>query len=142
MNDDPKEIARAVGASLREQDSRFLSLLGIAIDDMQPGAARCSMPVRDDMLNAQAYCQGGFVFALADTAFAYACSSKNRAMLTLSANVVFISAARSGDILSADATLIADGGRTGTCEVEVRNQSGQLVARYQGTCYREGGSIV
>ncbi len=139
---DPADIPGAVAKKMAEADRLILELTGIRIEDVTAGSAVCSMAVREDMVNSHAYCHGGLVFTLADTAFAYACSSGNRASVTLSANIAFIQPAKLGDTLTASATLISEGGRTGVCEVNVTNQDGDKIARYQGTCYRMRDPVV
>ena len=139
---DSDDLANAIGEHLLAADRRVLDLLGISLAAIHRGHAVCQMVVRNDMVNSHEYCHGGLVFALADTAFAYACSSDNRATVTLSGHVVFSAAARKGDALTATAKVIKGGGRTGVCEVRVTNQHLGLVATYQGVCYRLNRPVI
>ncbi len=142
MTQDMEAVAKAVGEHLAVADQKILELLGIEIDSVTPGQAVCRMVVRDDMVNSHGYCHGGLIFTLADTAFAYACSSNNQAGVTLSANTIFSTAAKLGDTLVATARLAVEGGRTGSCDVEVTNQTGEVIARLQGVWYRVKRQIV
>ena len=133
---DRQILAQQVGAALVEIDQRLMALLGIELVRIAPGQAVCTMGVRADMVNSHGFCQGGLLFTLADHAFAYACMSGNQAGVTLSAHVVFSQPARLGDQLQAIAQVRNDGGRTATCQVEILDQDGKLLAQFQGVNYR------
>ncbi len=138
----PDELAMAAAKSMHEADHKVIDLLGITIGEVKPNEAVCTMFVGDDMVNSHQYCHGGLVYSLADTAFAYACNSTNRASVTLTATISYIAPAKFGDTLSAYAKVVGETGRTGVCEVAVKNQQDKLIARYQGTCYRLNGAVV
>ena len=142
MTPNAESIAAAVGQHLIKTDHKFLDWLGISVDSMKPGRVICSMTVREEMLNSGRFCHGGFVFFLADNAFAYACLSGNQAMVTLSAHVAFTSVAKLGDRLTAIAQVVTQSRRTGTGDVEVVNQDGQIVARFQGVAYRRKETLL
>ncbi len=142
MSDELARTARAIGQHLAKTDHKFLDLLGITVDTVTPGRAVCSLTVRDDMLNSGRFCHGGFIFFLADNAFAYACLSSNQAMVTLSSHIAFTHAAKLGDRLTATARVITQSGRTGTGDVEVVNQDGAVVARFQGVSYRRKETVL
>ena len=73
---DPQALAELAGKTMYERDPASQAL-GMTLDDIRPGYARMSMRVRADMLNGHATCHGGFIFMLADSAFAFACNSHN-----------------------------------------------------------------
>ena len=135
-------IAQAVVDKMSEADLQIFDLLGIRIDSVEPGRARMKLTVREDMVNSHRYAHGGIAYTLADTAFAYACSSENDSIVTLSAHVVYTKAAKQDDELTAEAVVTTRGSRTGTCDVEVTNQHGDVIARYQGVYFRRGQPIV
>ncbi|MEM7125596.1 MAG: hotdog fold thioesterase [Chloroflexota bacterium] len=135
MNYTPEETALKIGEKITAVDHRFLDMLGIEAEPFQPGRAVCHMTIREDMLNSGKFCHGGFIFFLADNAFAYACLAKNQAMVTLSAHVIFTSAAKLGDRLTAIAQIMTQSGRTSSGDVEIVNQDGETVARFQGVAY-------
>jgi acyl-CoA thioesterase len=99
---DPQSIADAVGSGMYERD-RAAQALGITVEAIGPGLARCRMIVRDDMVQGHTTCHGGLTFTLADTAFAYACNACNRATVALGAEIAFLAPARAGDVLCATA---------------------------------------
>ncbi len=138
MNDstlDPQALAERVGSGMFAEDTASRSL-GMRIEAMGPGYARLSMPVRPDMLNGFKICHGGFITTLADSAFAFACNSRNE--LTLAAGIVvdFLAPAEEGDLLSAEAREVGLAGRTGIYDVTVTNQRGQIVAVLRGRSHR------
>lgn len=139
---DPTEAARAVGEHLVQTDHKFLDMLGIEIESVEPGRVVSHMVVRADMLNSGQFCHGGFIFFLADNTFAYAALASNRAMVTLSAHVVFTHAARLGDRLTATTEIVTESGRTGSGDVEIVNQDGETVARFQGVVYRRAETVL
>jgi len=132
----PNETAQQVRQHLQQTDRKFLEMLGIEIEEVGAGYAKCSMVVREDMLNSGSVCHGGFIFFLADCAFAYACLSDNQVGATLSANIMYTQAGKLDDQLTATAQMITEGNRTGTCDVKVTNPAGEIVAAYQGVWYR------
>jgi acyl-CoA thioesterase len=138
---DSQGIAEAVRSGMYERD-RAAQALGITVEAIGPGFARCRMPVRDDMVQGHATCHGGLTFTLADTAFAYACNACNRVTVALGAEIAFLAPARAGDVLSATARERSRSGRTGIYDVEVTSGDGQLVALFRGTAYETRGEVV
>lgn len=130
------DLAQAVGAHLAAADAAVNDLLGLSLERISPGEARCKLVVRDELVNSHAVCHGGVIFALADTALAYASSSRNRTGMTQSASIVFTRAAKLGDILEAVAAVETDGRRTTSATVRVRNQKNQLIALVQASSLR------
>jgi acyl-CoA thioesterase len=138
---DPQSVAEAVRTGMYERD-RAAQALGITVEAIGPGFARCRMRVRDDMVQGHATCHGGLVFTLADTAFAYACNACNRATVALGAEIAFLAPTRAGDLLCATARERSRAGRTGIYDVEVANAAGALVALFRGTSYETRGAVV
>ncbi|HEX3943316.1 MAG TPA: hotdog fold thioesterase, partial [Rhizomicrobium sp.] len=85
----------------------------IEIEEAREGYARIAMIVRPDMLNGHAIAHGGMIFALADTAFAYACNSRNVSTVAQQASIVFLAQAKEGERLVAEAREQALSGRSG-----------------------------
>jgi acyl-CoA thioesterase len=100
------------------------------------------MTVRADMLNGHAICHGGFIFTLADSAFAYACNSYNLTTVASGCAIDFVAPAREGDVLAAMARERSVSGRTGVYDAEVTNQRGETVAYFRGKSYRIKGHVV
>ena len=115
---------------------------GIVIQEARAGYARLSMEVRADMLNGHAICHGGFIFTLADSAFAYACNSYNLSTVASGCAIDFVAPAREGDVLTARAAERSAAGRTGVYDIDVVNQRGETVALFRGKSYRIKGHVV
>jgi acyl-CoA thioesterase len=127
----PEETAAAVGAAMYARD-RASQALGMALEEMRPGYARLRMTVRADMLNGHGTCHGGLVFALADSAFAFACNSHDVRTVAAGCSIEFLSPARVGDELVAVAEERFRAERNGVYDAEVRRADGSLVATFRG----------
>ena len=137
----PEQIAQRVRDAMHAND-RASRMMGIAIIDVGPGHAVAQMAVRADMLNGHDICHGGFVATLADTAFAFACNSRNEVTVASGFAIDLLIASREGDALTASCTEISKAGRTGVYDVEVVNQLGQRVAVFRGRSYSARGKTV
>jgi acyl-CoA thioesterase len=124
------------------QRDRASQELGIEIVAVGPGMAKLTMPVRACMLNGHDICHGGFIFSLADSAFAYACNSYNLITVASGCSIDFLAPAREGDMLTAHAHERSSSGRTGVYDIEVTNQRGENVALFRGKSYRIKGHVV
>ena len=122
-----KRCAKAMWAG--DKASRAL---GMKIEIREVGAATAQMTVRDDMVNGFNVCHGGLLFALADTAFAFACNAYDRKTVAASANIEFLRPAMLGDRLRAMAEEEHRGRRSGYYRVWIRNQDNEPVALFQG----------
>lgn len=135
------ELAARVAAALHAQ-AGAAKAWGIAIEEVREGYARVSMVVRADMLNGHEVCHGGMIFSLADTAFAYACNSRNIHTMAQQASVVFVAPARLGERLIAEAQEQARARRSGVYQVRVTKADGEDVAVFQGLSRSIGGEIL
>lgn len=115
---------------------------GIAIEEARAGYVRLSMRVRDDMLNGHRTAHGGMVFSLADTAFAYVCNGSNERTVAAQAGIVFLSSAKAGETLIAEAQELSTSGRSGVTRVAVRTSDGRPVAEFTGYSRTIGGAVV
>ncbi|MCI9888635.1 hydroxyphenylacetyl-CoA thioesterase PaaI [Micrococcales bacterium 31B] len=106
--------------------------LGIAIDHLERGRAVLSMTVTETMANGFGTTHGGMVFALADTAFAYACNESDAEVVAQGADITFARATRVGDRLTATAERRWVGGRNGIYDVTVTTADGEVVAEFRG----------
>jgi acyl-CoA thioesterase len=134
-------LARRVADALRRREGTGAAW-DIEIEEAREGYARIAMAVRADMLNGKAIAHGGIIFALADTAFAYACNSRNVNTVAQSATVVFVAPGREGDRLVAEAQEESQTGRSGVYAVKVRNQNGEIIAVFQGLSRSIGGAVL
>ena len=133
----PADVARHMFAA--DAASRGL---GMAIDSVGEGTATLSMPVRSDMLNGHEICHGGFITLLADSAFAFACNSRNVVTVASGLSVEFLAPARRGDVLTAVAQEVSRTGRTGIYDMVVTNQDGARVAMVRGKSHSMVGRSV
>jgi acyl-CoA thioesterase len=115
---------------------------GIEIEEAREGYARVRMTLRADMLNGHGIAHGGMIFSLADTAFAYACNSRNVTSVAAQASVVFLDSAKEGEVLVAEAREVALAGRSGVTHVSVRGADGRVIAEFQGYSRTLGGPVV
>ena len=134
-------LAERVAAAMFERD-RASQGLGMRITRVAPGQAEMTMTVREDMVNGHALCHGGFVFTLADSAFAFACNSHNFNTVANGCSIEFLGPAHLGDVLTATARELAQVGRNGVYDVQVRNQAGVAVALFRGKSTRIRGHVV
>jgi len=127
----PRERAQTCAELMWSRD-RASQSLGMQIDGIGPGTATLSMPVRDDMLNGQGICHGGMIFALADSAFAFACNTYNALTVAQSNQITYLAPATARDTLTAHATEVAQQGRSGTYDVVVTATDGRKLALFRG----------
>ena len=117
------------------QRDRASAALGLVVEVDEPGHAVVSMLVREDMLNGFDITHGGFVFALADTAFAIACNDGEAVTVAAGADITFLRSTRLGERLRADARRRASAGRSGIYDVTVTDNDGQPVAEFRGRSF-------
>jgi acyl-CoA thioesterase len=134
-------LARACAQAMFERDAASRAL-GMAIEEARPGYARVSMPVTATMVNGHAIAHGGMTFSLADSAFAFACNSRNEPNVALQASISYISAVKLGDVLVAEAQERSSKARTGVYDVIVTRGKGELIALFRGVCYRIRGTVL
>jgi acyl-CoA thioesterase len=107
--------------------------LGMELHSAVDGTARVTMRVTEDMVNGHGMCHGGFLFLLADSAFACACNSPGPVTVAAGADIVFVSSGRQGDVLEAVATERTRFGRSGVYDVTIRRPlDDQVIAEFRG----------
>ena len=112
---------------------------GIELEAAGEGYARVAMRLAPTMLNGFGIAHGGMIFALADSAFAYACNSRNVKTVAQSGSIVFLDAGRGGERLVAEARETALRGRTGAYVITVTGEDGRVIAEMQGLSRAVGG---
>ncbi|MYN00904.1 hydroxyphenylacetyl-CoA thioesterase PaaI [Pseudoduganella sp. DS3] len=137
----PQALAEAAGAAMFARDPASQGL-GMKLVEIRPGYARMSMPVRTDMLNGHQTCHGGFIFALADSAFAFACNSHNHTTVGAGCTIDYLAPGRLDDVLMAEAVERTLAGKTGIYDVNVTNQEGKMIATFRGKSHRVAGEVV
>lgn len=118
------------------QRDNFSQWMGIRILEVKEGYSRIEMLLRSEMMNGFGIAHGGITFALADSAFAFACNSDGKVTVALDVSISFPKPGKAGDLLTAEAKRVNATNRTGLYLIEVRNQHNQIVALFKGTCYK------
>ena len=127
--------ARAAADALYAGDTASQAL-GIELLDAAPGSARVTMTVRTDMVNGHGMCHGGILFALADSAFAFACNSHGEPMVAAGASIEFLAPVPRGARVTATATETSRTSRGGIYDVVVAGETGEPLAHFRGRCAR------
>ncbi len=136
----PDELARASADAMWSADTASRGL-GMEIVNVAPGRATLTMTVGEAMLNGHEIAHGGFIFTLADSAFAFACNSYGERTVAQHCTISFIKPVAKGDRLVATAREVSRSGRSGIYNVSV-SVNGTVVAEFRGFSRTVGGSIV
>ena len=128
---DADELARLCADAMWASDNASRAL-GMTICEIGPGRAKLTMTVREDMTNGHGMCHGGFIFTLADSAFAFACNSYNQNAVAQHCSVTFIRPGKLGDKLTAVAVERSRAGRSGIYDITVTGGDGKVVAEFRG----------
>jgi acyl-CoA thioesterase len=136
-NDTARRSADAMWA-----EDRACQHLNMRIDAIAAGEATLSMQVTEAMTNGHGLCHGGYIFTLADSAFAYACNSYGQRTVAQQCNIAFIAPGRLGMRLSAEAKERQRAERSGIYDVTVRDESGAVIAEFRGFSRSIPGSLI
>jgi acyl-CoA thioesterase len=139
--DGPHEIAAACAEAMWAEDQASQGL-GMVVERVSPGEAVISMAIRADMTNGHGICHGGFIFTLADSAFAFACNTYNQRTVAQHCAVTFLQPGRRGDTLTAHAVERNRSGRSGIYDVTVRDGEGEVVAEFRGHSRTIAGTLL
>jgi acyl-CoA thioesterase len=127
---DPDEVARRSADAMTRADEAGRAA-GVRLLEVAPGRARVALTVEDRHVNGHGICHGGYLFLLADAAFAYACNSHGVSAVAAGADITFLRPVRLGAELVAEAVERARAGRSGLYDVTVRVDA-QAVAEFRG----------
>ncbi|WP_224813549.1 hydroxyphenylacetyl-CoA thioesterase PaaI [Hasllibacter sp. MH4015] len=136
----PKERAQRSADAMWAGD-RASAWVGMEIVEIDEGRATLTLSIREDHCNGHGIGHGGVTFMLADSAFAFACNSRNVATVAQHNSISFLAPVRLGDTLTADAREITQSGRSGITDVTVTNQDGVIVAEFRGASRAIGGHL-
>ena len=136
-----REIAQRCAETMFANDTASRNL-GIEVTVDQAGEAVARLEVTETMLNGHSVCHGGFIFVLADTAFAFACNGYNQLTLAAAASIDFLRPAKKGDKLTAIAKERHRGGRSGVYDVVVSNQDDEQIALFRGRSHATRHTIL
>ena len=106
--------------------------LGLRLTEVGEGRSAMEFTVAAEHCNGHGICHGGLTFALADTAFADACNSRNQRTVAQHNVISYIAPGKLGDVLTATAREVTLNGRSGIYDVAVHNQAGDLIAEFRG----------
>jgi acyl-CoA thioesterase len=137
----PDDLARACADAMWAEDHASIGL-GMRIARIAAGECEMVMQVEQRMVNGHGICHGGFIFALADSAFAFACNSFNRRAVAQSNTITYLRPAKLGDTLTARAVQTAQAGRSGITDVSVTDGEGRQVAVFRGLSRMVEGHLV
>jgi acyl-CoA thioesterase len=141
MHSNPDLLAKAAGKAMFDRDIASQAM-GMTLDEIRPGYARMSMTIRADMLNGHLSCHGGFIFSLADSAFAFACNSHNFNTVGAGCSIDYLAPGHEGDLLTAEAVEQSVSGKSGIYDIKVSNQDGRTLALFRGKSLRVAGHVV
>ena len=116
--------------------------LGMKLISIAPGQVVMEMKITEKMLNGHKICHGGYIFALADSTFAFASNSENFSSVATDCMIDYVKPGKLNDLLTARAKQIDQGKRVGYYDVSITNQEGVKVAHFRGKSYRLGGAIL
>ncbi|WP_375412050.1 hydroxyphenylacetyl-CoA thioesterase PaaI [uncultured Bradyrhizobium sp.] len=133
-------LARACAEAMWKDDGASQGL-GMEIIDVKTGQATLAMTVKPQMVNGHGIAHGGFIFTLADSAFAFACNSHNERAVAAHGNITFIKPGKLGDRLIATAREISRSGRSGIYDVRVTVDA-TVIAELRGHSRTVGGQWI
>ena len=136
----PKERARKSAQAMWEND-KASKWIGMQISNMDEGIASLNLTVQDHHCNGHGICHGGIIFSLADSAFAFACNSRNQATVAQHNTISYIAPGQLGDTLTADAREVSLSGRNGIYDVTVINQDNKKIAEFRGMSRAINGNL-
>ncbi|HET6182200.1 MAG TPA: hydroxyphenylacetyl-CoA thioesterase PaaI [Acetobacteraceae bacterium] len=137
---DPAALARACAEAMWAEDKSSPGL-GMRLDEIGPGRAVLSMEIEARMVNGHGICHGGFIFALADSAMAFASNSHGERAVAQHCAITYLRPGRLGERLRAEAVEIHRAGRSGMTDVRVTGGDGAVLAEFRGHTRLSGGKF-
>jgi acyl-CoA thioesterase len=135
------QLARRAGEAMWAEDNATRGL-GMSLDHVAVGTATLSMTVTPAMVNGHGLCHGGYIFTLADSAFAFACNSHNQRHVAQNCQISYLAPGRLGMRLTAVARERHRAGRSGMTDVTVRDEAGVTIAEFRGHSRAIPGQLV
>ncbi|KAA1184762.1 hydroxyphenylacetyl-CoA thioesterase PaaI [Rhizobium tropici] len=137
----PQSLAKACARAMWDEDNATRHL-GMELLAVAPGEASLSMAITEAMTNGHGTCHGGYIFTLADSAFAFACNTYNQRTVALHCSVTYVAPAFKGDRLTATAREVSRRGRGGIYDIAVTNQEGEQIAEFRGHSRTVKGALL
>jgi acyl-CoA thioesterase len=142
MNENEKDSLARKAVDYMMQHDYFSQWMGVTLLAVREGYSKIQITLRKEMLNGFGIAHGGITFALADSAFAFACNSDAKVTVALDVSISFPKPGKQGDVLVAEAKQISKTNRTGLYLIEVTNQRNELIALFKGTCYKTEKDLI
>ncbi|MBO9472138.1 hydroxyphenylacetyl-CoA thioesterase PaaI [Shimia sp. R10_1] len=136
----PKARAEKAAAAMWAEDCASQSI-GMEIAEVDAGRAVLTLTVQPEHCNGHGICHGGITFMLADSAFAFACNSRNQMTVAQHNSISYLAPGQLGDTLRAEACEVSLRGRSGLYDVTVTNQNGQMIAAFRGASRALKGTV-
>jgi len=136
------DLARQVGESMFAVDTASKDTMGMELLSCEPGRAVIRMTVKELHLNGHKICHGGFIFTLADSTFAFACNSYNKAAVAAGCSIEFLKPGQLGDVLTCVGQEQTMSGRHGIYDMKVTNQKGEVIAMFRGKSAQIQGTVI
>jgi acyl-CoA thioesterase len=136
-----QELADACAKAMWADD-KASQALDMRIEHIAPGQATISMEITEAMSNGHGNCHGGYIFTLADSAFAFACNSYNQLTVAQGCSITYIAPGTIGDRLTAEAREISRKGRSGIYDIRITNQRGEHIAEFRGNSRTIKGTLL
>ncbi len=127
----PDERARKSAAAMWEDDHAS-NWFGMELLEISEARAVMRLTVQQHQVNGHNICHGGVTYSLADSAFAFACNSRNQSTVAQFNSIAYIAPAAMGDQLTATAKEVSLTGRNGVYDVKVTNQNNETIAEFRG----------
>jgi acyl-CoA thioesterase len=135
------ELAQAC-AEVMLRDDNASRQLGMALTDVGPGTATIEMTIDERMTNGHKTCHGGYIFTLADSAFAFACNTYNQRTVAQHCSITYLAPAFDGDRLRATAREVQRRGRSGIYDIRITNQHDETIAEFRGHSRSVKGTLL
>ncbi len=135
-----QERAEQAAAAMWAADNASQAL-GMVLESIAPGRAVFTMKVAQNMLNGHGFCHGGYIFTLADTAFAFACNSYNLSNVAQHNSISYLNPVQPDETLRAEAFEVSRAGRSGIYDVCVTGKDGRQVAQFRGHSRQVRGTL-
>jgi acyl-CoA thioesterase len=136
----PKDRAEKSAAAMWSED-RASAWFGMTLEAVDEGSATLSLDVAPHHTNGLGACHGGVIFALADSAFAFACNSRNQATVAQHNSITYLAPGKLGDRLIATAREVSLSGRSGVYDVSVTTETGRQIAEFRGCSRTVAGTL-
>ena len=131
-----------VGNTMFASDVASKDTMGMELLVCEPGRALMRMTVKALHLNGHQICHGGFIFTLADSTFAFACNSYNKAAVAAGCSIEFLKPGQLGDVLTCVGQEQTMSGRHGIYDMKVTNQKGEVIAMFRGKSAQIQGTVI